>query len=160
MGKTPLHIGLEQAGSRIRKFCDYRERNHREVREKLYSFGLYQAQVENIIAELVAENLLNEERYARAFAGGKFRIKHWGKVKIMYELKKQQISIYCIKKGLQEINEDDYLATLKKLAIQKKELLCSVKNNALKKQKIYLYLQQKGYEPQFIYKTLSEILAS
>lgn len=160
MGKTPLHIGLEQAESRIRKFCDYRERNHREVREKLYSFGLYPAQIENVIAELVADNLLDEERYARAFAGGKFRIKQWGKVKIVYELKKQQISPYCIKKGLQEIPDDAYFATLKKLAIQKMEQLRSLKNKLVKKQKIYLYLQQKGYEPQFIYKTLSEILSS
>ena len=159
MGKTPLHIGIEQARLRIRKFCDYRERNHREVREKLYSFGLYTSQIEPIIAELVGDNLLNEERYARAFAGGKFRIKQWGKVKIVYELKKQQISPYCIKKGLQEIADDDYMATLKKLAIQKRDQLRSVKNKLMKKQKIYLYLQQKGYEPQFIYTILSEILA-
>jgi regulatory protein len=158
MGKTPLNIGEEAARIRVRKFCDYRERNHREVRDKLYSFGLYPAQVENLLSELVQENILNEERYAIAFARGKFRTRHWGKVKITYELKQQQVSVYCIKKALKEMDEEEYLSVLKKLAVDKYELLRKEKNAAIKKQKLYRYLLQKGYESQHIQKIITQII--
>ncbi len=158
MGKTTLNIGEEQARIRIRKFCDYRERNHREVREKLYEMGLYREQVDNLIAELLQEDLLNEERYARAFARGKFRIKQWGKVKITYALKQQQIGAYCIKQALREIDEEAYVTTLRDLTKRKHEQLYMVKNKAILRQKLYAYLQQKGYEPQFIFQVIGETL--
>ncbi len=158
MGKTLLNIGVEAARMRIRKYCDYRERNHLEVREKLYSFGLYTAQVENLLSELVQENLLNEERYATAFARGKFRTRHWGKVKITYELKQKQVSAYCIKKALKELDEEEYLSVLKKLADDKNEFLRKEKNMAIKKQKLFRYLLQKGYESQHIQKIITTLI--
>jgi regulatory protein len=158
MGKIPLNIGEEVARTRIRKFCDYRERNHREVRDKLYSFGLYPGQVENMLSELVQENILNEERYASAFARGKFRTRHWGKVKITYELRQQQVSAYCIKKALKELDEEEYLSVLKKLAADKHEVLRKEKNAAIKKQKLYRYLLQKGYESQHIQKIITQLI--
>ncbi|MBP9099229.1 MAG: RecX family transcriptional regulator, partial [Ferruginibacter sp.] len=83
------NIGTEKARQKIRHFCSYQERSHQEVKEKLYGFGLYKVDVETLLSEMIEENYLNEERYAIAFAGGKFRIKKWGKVKIRYELKQK-----------------------------------------------------------------------
>src|ERR1700742_4248902 len=88
-------------------WCAYQERCQQEVRDKLYSWGLHNAEVEPVIAELISKNFLNEERFAKAFAGGKFRIKKWGRVNIRLELKRRKLSEYCIKKGLAEIDEDD-----------------------------------------------------
>ncbi|MBU3713482.1 MAG: RecX family transcriptional regulator, partial [Ferruginibacter sp.] len=82
---------------KIKQFCAYQERSHREVKEKLFSYGLYKLQVDELLSRMIEENFLNEERYATAFAGGKFRMKGWGKVKIKYELKQQQVSEYCIR---------------------------------------------------------------
>ncbi|MBC7827769.1 MAG: RecX family transcriptional regulator [Chitinophagaceae bacterium] len=136
----------EKALQKIKHYCGYQERCHAEVKEKLYSFGLWKKDVELLISQLIEENYLNEERFAQLFAGGKFRMKHWGRVKIKYELKQKQISEYCIKKGLKEIGEEDYIKTLRKLTTAKWKTLKFEKNPLVKKQKTMNYLLQKGYE--------------
>ena len=70
------NIGTEKALQKIKHFCSYQERSHQEVKEKLYSFGLYKADVELLLSQMIEENYLNEERFAIAFAGGRFRIKN------------------------------------------------------------------------------------
>lgn len=151
-----MNIGVEEAGKKIRKFCDYQERNQREIRDKLYSYGLYPNEVESLLAELVEEGSVNEERYAIAFARGKFRMKQWGRVKIKYELKKQQISDYCIKIALKEIDEEEYGEVLEKLMMTKEKSLRSEKHPLIKKRKISMYLQQKGYEASLINAIMEE----
>jgi regulatory protein len=154
---APLNIGIEKATQKIRHFCAYQERNHKEVKEKLYSFGLYKDEVEEILSALIQENYLSEERYAVAFAGGKFRMKQWGKIKIKYELKQHGISDYCIKKALLAISIEDYRATLKKQFEAKLKLLNTEKNSYTKKRKIQSYLTQKGFEMELINELLQEI---
>ena len=144
------NIGTEKALQKIKHFCSYQERNHQEVKEKLYSFGLYKMDVEMLLSQMIEENYLNEERFAIAFVGGRFRIKKWGRVKIRYELKQKRISDYCIKKGLASITEDDYIKTLQKLFTEKKTSLKLEKNIFIKKQKIQSFLMQRGFEPQLI----------
>src|SRR5690606_12644137 len=112
-----------QALQKIKHYCAYQERCHNEVKDKLYGFGLHKNEVEKIISTLIEENYLNEERFAIQFAGGHFRTKSWGRVKIKYELKLRQVSDYCIKKALQQIEEEEYLKTLGKLAEVKFNLL-------------------------------------
>ena len=144
------NIGTEKALQKIKHFCSYQERNHQEVKEKLYSFGLYKMDVEMLVSQMIEENYLNEERFAIAFVGGRFRIKKWGRVKIRYELKQKRISDYCIKIGLASIAEEDYIKTLQKLFTEKKTSLKSEKNIFIKKQKIQSFLMQRGFEPQLI----------
>lgn len=98
----------EQAYQKIKHYCGYQERSHAEVKEKLYSFGLWKNDVEMLLSRIIEEDYLNGERFAKAFVGGKFRMKHWGRVKIKYELKQKQVSEYNIRKAMKEINEDDY----------------------------------------------------
>lgn len=150
------NIGKESAYAKIRHYCAYQERNHRQVKEKLYSFGLYKSDVEQLIAQLIEENFLNEERYAEAFAGGKFRIKKWGRNRIRYELKLQGVSDYCIRKALASIDEDDYSQTLQNLFAAKKEGLDENLNSFQQRQKIQAYLSQKGYEPDLIQRLFRE----
>lgn len=111
----PKNIGTERALQKIKHFCSYQERSHQEVKDKLYSFGLYKNETEALLSQLIEENYLNEERYAIAFAGGKFRIRQWGRIKIKYELKQRGVSEYCIKRALASIDDDDYAKTLEKL---------------------------------------------
>ncbi len=110
-----MNLNPEQAHAKAQSYCAYQERCQQEVRYKLYQWGLAPEAAEELISRLVTENFLNEERFAIAFAGGKFRIKKWGPVKIRLELKKRKISDYCIKQGMKEIPYTDCIKTLKKL---------------------------------------------
>jgi len=130
----------------IKYYCAYQERSHNEVKKKLYELGGGSKEdSEELISILIQENYLNEERYARAYAGGKFRVKEWGRQKIIQGLKKQCISAYCIKKGLEEIDEDQYLKNLKKHFDKKLASIQSDKNKFSRMAKMKAYLEQKGY---------------
>ena len=144
------NIGTEKAFQKAKHYCGYQERSHDEVKQKLYGYGLYKTEVEELISKLIEENYLNEERYAIAFAGGKFRMKQWGKTKIRYELKAKKVSEYCIKKALKEIDETDYLKTLSKLVDEKSRALKGEKNIFIKMKKLQNYLIGKGYEYDLI----------
>ena len=151
------NIGTEKAFQKAKYYCAYQERSHAEVKKKLYGFGLYKNEVEILLSQLIEENYLNEERFAIAFAGGKFRIKQWGKTKIKYELKMRQISDYNIKKALSQIEEEDYLKTLQKLAAEKLATLKTEKNIFTKKSKLQNYLVGKGYEFNLIGEIVREL---
>jgi len=140
----------DQALQKIKHYCAYQERCHSEVKEKLYGFGLNRKEVDEILSTLIQENYLNEERFAIQFAGGKFRMKQWGRVKIRYELRKKQVSDYCIKKALSSIDEKDYERVLNKLFDEKRSGLRSEKNSFIKKKKIQDHLLQKGYEAELV----------
>ena len=140
----------EQALQKARQFCAYSERCHYDVRNKLYSLGLFSKQVNEIIAQLIEENYLDEERYAKSFAGGHFRLKKWGRKKIIQALNAKQISSYCIKKAMEEIDDDEYTRTLQKLVNEKYITLKKEKNIFIKKTKLKNYLLQKGYEQDLI----------
>src|ERR1700689_4896178 len=102
----------EKVLQKARFYCSYQFRSPGEVKKKLYSYALKKNDVEELLAQLIQENYLNEELFAVAFARGKFRMKQWGKVKIKYELTLKKVSKYCIDKGLKEINEEEYQQTL------------------------------------------------
>jgi len=145
------------AKTAIWHYCNYQERSHKEVRNKLYELGCRTTEVERLISELIEANLLNEERYARAVARGKFRIKKWGRNKIVAQLKLQQVSPYCIRKALTEIDPDDYYQTLMKLASKKWGELKTERSSAGKRAKLYRYLLQKGYESDLVNDIYKEI---
>ena len=147
----------DQAFQKIKQYCAYQERCHSEVKEKLYSFSLYKKEVEEILSKLIEENYLNEERFAIQYAGGKFRLKQWGRVKIKYALKQKQVSEYCIKKAMAAIPDADYSRTLQKLFDQKLKTLKSEKNIFIKKRKLQDHLLQKGYESSLVGKLISAI---
>ena len=149
MGPNKKTLTTEQALQKLRHYCGYQERCHSEVREKLYSLGVFKKEHDAIIATLIEEDYLNEERFAISFAGGKFRVKQWGRVKIKHELKQKQVSEYSIKKAVQQIKEDEYRAVLKKLADEKYE---SLKDEQLlvRKKKTVDYLLQKGFEMELV----------
>ena len=157
MGFEIKNIGTEKAFEKAKYFCAYQERCHAEVKKKLYGFGLYKNEVELLMSQLIEENYLNEERFAMAFAGGKFRINQWGKTKIKFELKQRQVSDYSIKKALTAIADDDYEKTLQKLAEEKLDTLKSEKNIFIKKSKLQNYLVGKGYEFNLVAGLLKDV---
>jgi regulatory protein len=134
----------------ILHYCKYQERCHQEVRNKLYELGCTTPEVENHIATLIESDVLNEERFARSFARGKFRMKQWGKEKIKQQLKLRKISDYCIKKAFTEIDPEEYDTTLNKLASKKANEVKGDRSEAARKFKLYRYLIQKGYERDLV----------
>ena len=139
----------EQALQKLKHYCGYQERCHSEVKEKLYSLGVWKKEQDEIIAALIEEKYLDEERFAIAFAGGRFRLKQWGRVKIKYELKQKQVSEYSIKKALKQIDEDEYLKVLNKLAKAKYAALKS-EQYLVRKKKTMDYLMGKGFEGELV----------
>ena len=144
----------------ILHYCKYQERCHAEVRNKLYELGFNTAEVESQIAGLVETGVLNEERYARAFAGGRFRMKQWGKEKIRQHLKLHKISDYCIRKAMTEIDPADYEATLQKLALKKLTEIKGDRSVLSRKSKLYRYLVQKGYERDLVIDVIKSLMGS
>jgi regulatory protein len=150
------YLTKEQALQKLKHYCGYQERCHSEVKEKLYNLGVWKKEHDEIIATLIEEGYLNEERFAITFAGGKFRIKQWGRVKIKYELKQKQVSDYSIKKALMQIAEEDYLKVLNKLA---KEKYASLKNEQylVRKKKTMDHLIRRGFETELANVTIKSI---
>ena len=142
-----------EAFAKILRYCAYQERSHREVREKLYEYGLHSAQVEEQISRLITDGFLNEERFARAFAGGKFRMKKWGRNKIVHELEAHGLTSRCIRNGLSEIDQRDYNKTLATL-IKKKFGQTTEANLFRKRDKVARYAIGKGYEPELVWEVL------
>ncbi len=150
-------MGLEEAKQKIFRYCAYQERCHSEVRNRLYTYGLYRNDIDNIITYLITEGFLNEERFAKAYAGGKFRIKQWGKLKIKIELELRGLTKNCIAIGLKEIDNADYNKTLEGL-IRKKQLQLDEENTFVLRDKIAQYIIHKGYEPELVWTTIKAII--
>ncbi len=150
-------LSKEEALQKLRHYCAYQERSHQEVKEKLYSFGLYKQDVEDAISVLIEENYLNEERYARAFAGGYFRSKQWGRVKITHALKQKGVSAYCIQKAMKEIDDEAYDKTIRDLVDKK---WAQLKGEGLqayqKKFKVMQYMLQRGFETPRVQAALAD----
>ena len=151
MDITSLH---EKVLNKLRKYCAYQERCQQEVRDKLYDEGLHKNDVEACIAQLIGENFVNEERFAIAYAGGKFRIKQWGKVKIRLALKAKKVSDYCINKAIKEISDKDYIKALHK-NIDDYSKKVKEKDERKRKYKIAQHVISKGYEPDLVWNELN-----
>jgi regulatory protein len=141
---------------KARKYCAYQERSQQEVRDKLYDLGLHRNEVEQCIAQLLSENYLNEQRFAIAFAGGKFRMKEWGRVKIKLALKAKKVSDYCIRKALEEISPKDYRKTLGKILSSKSNEVRE-KNPLKKKYKVAQYAISRGFEPEMVWEEMADL---
>ncbi len=157
MQKPIKKISAQEAIQKIQAFCAYQERTHQEVKDKLYGFGLFTNEVDELLAHLITEGFLNEERFAKAFAGGKFRIKNWGRIKITHALEAKGLTKNCIASGLREIGESDYQDALRKLLV-KKSMQWEEENSFVKRNKLASYAIRKGFEAELVWKFVKEIV--
>jgi len=146
-----------QALPKIKQYCAYQERSHSEIKDKLYGFGLRKNEVEEILATLIEENYCNEERFAEQFAGGKFRMKQWGRIKIRRALQEKRVSEFSIRKALLQIDRDEYEKTIGKLAEAKWKSLSRERNIFMKMAKARDYLLQKGFESDLATQAISKL---
>ncbi len=148
---------LTEATRKMEHYCAYQERCHKEVVEKLKGMRMIPDAIDHIIGHLIQENYLNEERFAKSFARGKFNIKKWGKNRIVRELKLRDISAYNIKSGLAEIEETTYLTTLDELSKKRLEQIKET-NPLKKKKKLADFLLYRGWENHLVYDKINELI--
>lgn len=149
---------LEEAKRNIERYCAYQERCHQEVTKKLLDMRMIPAAVDEILAHLIQHNFLNEERFAKAFARGKFRAKKWGKGRIIRELKKRQIGKYNIDQALKELEEEDYEGVFDTLSRKRLQQLPSEKDKYRKRKKLADYLLYRGWEAHMVYDKVKELI--
>jgi regulatory protein len=146
-----------EAKEKIGHYCAYQERCHQEVRNKLYEYGLHRNDVDQIISELITDGFLNEERFAKAFAGGKFRMKKWGRIKITHALQEKGVSGNCIAIAMREIDDSSYILTLRELLAAKLQLL-DAGDDYMVRDRLSKYAIQKGYEPEMVWTEINDLL--
>ena len=149
---------LAEAKKKLEHYCSYQDRCHKEVDQKLTEMNVIPLVREEITLHLMEHDYLNEERFAKNFARGKFRIKKWGKIRITRELKFRNITEYNIKSALSEINQDDYTATFNALAAKKCAAL-KESNSYKKRKKLADYLLYRGWESDLVYKKITELIS-
>ncbi len=135
------------------QFCAYQERSQQEVREKLYDMGMYPTGVESVISQLITSNFLNEERFAKAYAQGKFRMNGWGRIKIKQGLKFKRVPEKLINKALQLLDGDEYLSVLQKI-MEKKQRQMHDTDTFKRRYKLQQYAMSRGFESDLINEVL------
>lgn len=147
---------VEEATRKMEQYCAYQERCHKEVVERLKKMNMIPLAIDSIVNHLIEHNFLNESRFAKAYARGKFNVKKWGRNRITRELKLREISRFNIRDAMNEIPEEEYLNTLHDIA--GKRLSQIGENNHLKKkQKLVNYLLYRGWEPHLVYDKVNEL---
>ena len=142
--------------TKLRHYCAFQERCVSDVEEKLREWKIEHKHAEKILEQLIKEDYLNEERYARSFASGKFRINHWGKTKIINELERRRVPDLIIQIGLEEIDDDEYREILKEL-LERKNREIKEKDPWKRKQKLIAFAVQKGYDYGLIKQMLGNV---
>ncbi len=147
---------IDEIKRKLEQYCVYQDRCHQEVEKKLREFRLIDIAKEEILLHLMQEGFLNEERFAKSFARGKFRIKKYGKLRIVRALRFRDISAYNIKTALKEIDEEEYVKTAYAL-VEKKNDALSEAHSIKKKKKIIDFMLRKGYEYPLIQEAMKSI---
>lgn len=155
MHKAKAYLTKQQALQKLEHYCIYQDRCQQEVKQKMYDLGVYGSDADDILVELIQHNFVNEERFAKAYVSGKYKLKRWGRLMIVNKLKAKGISAYCIEISLKEIDEGRYLENLKYL-IEKKKPTIKVKRAYQLNQKLANFLMTKGYESELIWRVLND----
>jgi regulatory protein len=150
-------LTASEVRKKIYHYCAYQERSHQEVKDKLNDLELSTPEIEEMISHLITEGYLNEERFAKAFAGGKFRLKNWGRIKIVNALEAKGLTKNCIRIGLREIDEADYRRTIELLILKKLDQT-DEENIYVKREKLATHVIQKGFEPELVWEIVKEAI--
>ncbi len=150
---------LEEIKRKMERYCVYQDRCHFEVEQRLREYRLIPIAKEEILLHLMEHDFLNEERFAKSFARGKFTIKNYGKVRITLELKRRNISDYNIKTALKEIDSDKYIQVLDSISRRRNEAIKET-NVYKRRKKLTDFLLRKGFENHLIYEKVNQLIST
>ncbi|WP_299060155.1 regulatory protein RecX [uncultured Polaribacter sp.] len=156
--KEKKSFTVDEIKRKLENYCVYQDRCHKEIEEKMWDYQLIPEAKEMILLSLMKDNFLNEERFAKSYARGKFRIKSWGKPRIVRELKFRDISAYNIKTALKEIDETEYIKTIYRITENRNNVI-SEPNIYKRKKKLTDFLMRKGFENELIFKVVGEVVS-
>lgn len=156
--KKEKSFTVDEIKRKIEQYCVYQDRCHKEVDQKMSDYNLIPEAKELILLSLMKDNFLNEERFSKSFARGKFRIKNWGKQRIIRELKFRDISAYNIKTALNEIDEQEYIDTIYRIT-ENRNTVISETNQFKRKKKLIDFLMRKGFENELVFKVVNEVVS-
>ena len=148
---------VEEALLKLQNYCSYQERCHQEVRQKLIGMRMIPEAIDQIIVHLLEHNFLNEERYAKTYVSGKFRIKKWGRRRLTLELKKKGVSKFNINQAVREIKDNEYIETFNALAEKRVDYIRET-NKLKKKKKLVDYLLYRGWESHLVYDKVNQLI--
>jgi regulatory protein len=148
---------VEEARQKLQNYCSYQERSHQEVQQKLAGMRMIPEAIDQIIVHLLEHNFLNEERFAKTYVSGKFRIKKWGRRRLTLELKKKGICKFNINQALNEINDVEYIETFNALAEKRINYIKEI-NKLKKKKKLADYLLYRGWESHLVYEKVNHLI--
>ncbi|MCK5400633.1 MAG: RecX family transcriptional regulator [Flavobacteriaceae bacterium] len=148
---------VDEALLKLQNYCAYQERCHQEVRQKLKGMHMIPDAIDKIIVHLLEHNFLNEERFAKTFVSGKFRVKKWGKYRLTLELKKKDISKHNIYLAISQITSTEYIEVFNDLA-EKKAISIKESDKWRKKKKLIDYLLYRGWESHLVYEKVNELI--
>lgn len=148
---------VEEALLKLRNYCAYQERCHQEVRQKLIGMRMIPEAIDQIIVHLLEHNFLNEERFAKTYVRGKFRIKKWGRRRLILELRKKDVGKFNIDQALKEIDDAEYIETFTALA-EKRLTYIKETNKLKKKKKLADYLLYRGWESHLVYEKVNQLI--
>jgi regulatory protein len=141
---------------KMKHYCSYQERCHKEVLDKMFALKIDPEWRDEILLDLMREDFINEERYARSMVRGKFKINSWGKVKIRQNLKIHGITEKLIAMALEEIDESEYFDKIAVL-LKKKYAMLANESEPSRSHKAIQHLMQKGYEHHMITQVLGDL---
>ena len=155
--QTKKTYTLQEATKKLESYCAYQERCHQEVVQKLTGMHMIPEAIDVIMVHLLQHNFLNEERFAKTFVRGKFKIKAWGRNRIAFQLKQKGVGKVNINNALAEITDEEYIGLFNDLADKKAS---SIKEpNKLKKKKKFIdYFLYRGWESHLVYEKANELI--
>lgn len=148
---------IEEALKKLQNYCSYQERCHQEVQQKLKDMHMIPEAIDFITVQLIQDNFLNEERFAKTYVRGKFIIKKWGRHRLTLELKKKNVSKNNINQALKEIDEQEYIDTFNSLAEKRLKSITEL-NKLKKKKKLADYLLYRGWESHLVYDKVNKLV--
>ena len=148
-------IDKKEALNRCCMLCSKAEYSIWDIREKLHKWCVDCDSTDEIIEYLCNNNYINESRYAECFVSEKFRLRHWGRIKIGYALRQKRISEKDISTAMEIINEELYFDTLKQLILSKSKGDIS---DYKKRASVYNFVLSRGFEAELINKVFKELV--
>ena len=147
-------LTLDLATAKIEAYCSKAEHCTSEVVTKLKSWNINERQIAEIVARLCKEKYINDLRYSRCYVKDKFRYNHWGRIKIAQTLRFKNINEDDIKEAIEELDQQEYETTLKRLLAQKRKSI-KASSDYERNGKLVRFALSRGFEMSIINKYLN-----
>ena len=148
---------IAETKEKAMQWCSRKECCCKEMLDKAVSWGCSFAEARELVDFLVEQKFVDERRYTEAFVKDKLRFNKWGRVKLSYMLRMQNIDNNIIINVLSGIDETEYQQILTD-ELQKKYRTIR-KGNAFEiSGRLFRFAASRGFEPEMINEEIFKII--